>query len=98
DATESFLWTTSNLEVALVNEEGIVTAVAPGTTQLTATGAISGAVGQAAVEVIEAVEHQVTVSPTSADMEVGESLTFLAASTRADDPIAWSTSNEATAT
>lgn len=96
------VWASSNTGVATVATDGIVTAVGPGTSTVTAT--VDGISGSATVTVILPLAASVTVSPTSATLDLGESVTLTAVvRDAANNPIAgkvvtWSSGNSSVAT
>lgn len=79
----SFTWSTSDQSVATVDDQGVVTASANGTAEITAT--VDGVTGSAGLAVIQQVES-VTVTPSSATLTtVGATRTFTAAAVDAND-------------
>ena len=98
----SVAWTSSNTAVATVSGTGIVSAVAPGTTTITATS--EGRTGTASISVVPMPVGSVTVSPTSAEVTVGQAVT-LSATVRdtsgavvGDRSVTWTSSDAAIAT
>jgi uncharacterized protein YjdB len=95
-------WSSANAAIASVNATGTVTGVAPGSTTIRATSvANSGVSGAAPVTVVPNVVRSVSVTPTSASLVVGQTLTAVANVDR--DPgvagtVTWSSSNTAVAT
>lgn len=96
------VWTSSNTGVATVATDGIVTAVGPGTATVTAT--VDGKSGSASVNVILPLAASVTVSPPSATLDLGESVTLTAVVRDAgNNPITgksvtWTSGNSSVAT
>lgn len=95
-------WTSSNTAVATVSGTGIVTAVAPGAATITATS--EGRTGAATISVVAMPVGSVTVSPSSADVTVGRTVT-LSATVRdtsgavvGDRSVTWKSSDAAVAT
>jgi trimeric autotransporter adhesin len=96
-------WSTGNASVATVNSStGLVTAVAPGSTSVTASS--EGQSGSATVTVTNVPVASVSVSPESASLTVGGTRQFTA-TTRAQDgtvltgrTVTWSTGNASVAT
>lgn len=72
----SVVWSTSNANVATVNQSGVVTAVALGAVTITATS--EGQSGAAAITVAQVPVASVDVSPSSASLVVGENTTLTA--------------------
>ena len=92
---KSVKWTSSNEEVATVNENGIVIATAVGTTIITAT-ATSGVFATCEVTVHQKSETYVVLNQTEAILEVGESLILTATvlpESYEDKSVAWSSSD-----
>ena len=96
-------WTSSNTAVATVSNNGLVTAVANGTTQITARS--GNASGTANITVAEPVPTRITIAPASHTLEaIGETVQ-LGATVRdqrnnamSGQTIAWSSGDEAVAT
>jgi uncharacterized protein YjdB len=95
-------WTSSNPALALVNGNGLVTAVAAGAVTISATS--EGKSGTAAVTVTPAPVASVTVSPVSPSVGVGQTQQLTATLRDASGnlltgrAITWTTSNAAVAT
>lgn len=98
DDAESFSWESNDSAVAVVDESGVVTGVAPGEVEVSAVGMNTGATGRSIIQVVAPVVHQIVLAPTSAGIEVGETFSFVATSTRSGDRIAWSIDEESVAT
>jgi uncharacterized protein YjdB len=94
-------WSTSDEAVATVAADGRVTAVGAGTATITAE--VEGERASATVTVIPVPVASVEVTPTTADLMVGESTTFTAVARSAtgkeltDREIAWSSSDASVA-
>jgi uncharacterized protein YjdB len=94
-------WTSSNTAVATVATDGLVNAVGPGTSTVTAT--IDGKSGSATVQVILPLAVSVTVTPASDTLDLNESVTLTATARDGDSnpiagkPITWSSSNPSVA-
>lgn len=99
-ADEEIEWTTGSRSIATV-QDGLVTAVAEGKTKITAksgklTAECTVTVTEEAIEITG-----VSLSQTSADMQIGDSLTLKATLSPAnapDDGISWTSSNPSVAT
>src|SRR5690348_4558368 len=97
-------WSTSNANVASVSQDGTVTALAVGQAEISATS--EGVRGIAAVVVTAPVAPvaSVTVTPASANLAAGQTVTLVAIARDAqgnpltDRSISWSSSNTAVAT
>lgn len=95
-------WTTSGADVATVDANGIVTGVATGTANITATA--EGKSAQAAVTVSPVPVASVTVAPNAPSVKVGSTVTLTATAkdeqgnALAGRAIAWSTSAPTIAT
>ena len=79
------LWSSSDDGVATVDAAGEVTAVSPGTATITATS--EGVKGTGTVTVERKPVASVEVSPSSAELIVGESETFTATTRAADSEV-----------
>ena len=93
-------WTTSNSAVATVNTNGLVTAIAAGSATITCTTDDIGKTDRCYITVVIPVTG-LTISPTSASKEVGQSLTITATvspSNATNQAVTWTTSNSAVAT
>ena len=88
-------WTSASTSIATVDDKGVVTAVAPGKTKITA---VSNANKEKSAE-YEVTVSGVTLSKTSVTLLVGrtESLTYSAFGAAADKGIVWTTSNPSVA-
>lgn len=103
DLTGLVTWSSSNPAAATIGTGGLVAAVAPGTTTITA---ISGSIsGSTPLTVNSAVLSSLAVTPANEDFPAGISLQFSAAGTYSDgktydltSQVTWSSSNPAAAT
>lgn len=95
-------WATGDAAIATVGESGIVTAVAPGQVQVTATS--EGKTGAAAVTVSEVPVATVEVTPSPASVAVGQTGQLVAVPKSAANaellgrPVTWTTADAAVAT
>lgn len=92
---KSVAWSVSDPEIATVDENGLVTAVAVGTATVTAT-ASSGITAECVVNVIPTPVESITLSLDNAIMRLWETVTLTAEVTPADatDPtVVWSSSD-----
>ncbi len=99
---QALTWTTSNAQVATVTGSGLVTAVNPGTVQVTV--AAGGATAFLSFQVVPASVASVSVSPVEATIRVGESRALEATLRDAHGnvltgrTVTWSSSSSAVAT
>lgn len=102
--TRTFTWISSNTAVASVTNDGVVTGIAPGATQISAS--VDGKTGTTALTVsapASAPVASITVSPANPELEPGVVTQFSAVvSDAAGNPItgrtiAWSSTNSAVA-
>ena len=105
DATDkSVTWTTSDVAVAMVDQNGLVTAIAPGTTTITATtvdGSNLTASCMVTVEPNVVLATSITLNQTSAGMNEGETLQLTATvlpEDATDRTVTWASSDEAVTT
>ncbi len=92
-------WTSSNTAVATVNAQGVVTAVAKGTADITVK-TVNGHTAVCKVTV-RSVAESVTISQTSATLDAGQTLTLTAnvlPEDAIDKSVTWTSSNTAVAT
>jgi uncharacterized protein YjdB len=95
-------WVSSNPAVAAVAADGVVTALMPGSANVTAT--IDGKTGSAGVDVAVPLAASVTVSPPSATLDLGQSVALTAVvrdaggNTIPGKTVTWASSSVATAT
>jgi len=101
-ASEDVTWASSDTDVATVDADGLVTAVAPGTATITATSNFDDSVsGSAEVVVLPPSVTTVTVDPAEATVDTGATQQFdasVATVSGADDTVTWTTSNPTVAT
>jgi uncharacterized protein YjdB len=103
DVTSSVTWSSSNTAVATIASGGLATAVATGTSTITATsGAISGST---VLTVAAAALTGITVTPASTSVAVGYKTQFIATGTYSDgstqpltSTVVWASSNTSVAT
>ncbi len=98
-SNQTIKWTTNAPSVATVNEDGVVTAVGPGTAIITATTVDGNHSMRCTITVTQAVSG-VRVSPSTADIAVGSSKTLTATiqpSNATSKGVTWYSSNEAVA-
>jgi uncharacterized protein YjdB len=94
-------WSTQNAAVATVSDQGIVTAVAPGATQIAASA--GGRSGFAAVTVSQRAVALVRLTPATGDVVVGGTLQLVAdvldntGTAITGRPVSWSTTDAAIA-
>jgi len=94
-------WTSSNTNVATVDSNGKVTPKANGTTTITATSAENSSIKASATVTVQTKVTGVTISPTSATINMGETKTFTATispSTASNKNVNWTSSNTNVAT
>ena len=96
DIDEEFTWKSSNLGYVSVDQDGKVTPINVGRATITATGKTSNLVGSCYVTVRDA--DDVTVSPSSAAIKVGETKQLEAAHDGKDKITGWTSGNTAVAT
>jgi uncharacterized protein YjdB/alpha-tubulin suppressor-like RCC1 family protein len=96
----SVTWSSTNPAVAVINPNGVLTAVAPGTTTIKATANDGSAVfGSCAVTVISNSNTTIAVYPTQANLKVSETVTLQTVVTPvgANDIITFTSSNPSVA-
>ena len=95
-------WTSSNVAVATVTMNGLVTGVSAGTATITATANDgSGVIGTSTVSVSSSPVTSITISPSSFNLAIGEIYTLITTitpQTAAGTPILWTSNNPAIAT
>ena len=98
--TDNVVWTSDNTDVATVDENGKVTAVAAGTATITATCGAKTATCAVTVEPQKVPCVSVTLDKTSLELIPGgnDKLTATVDPETTTDNLSWSTSNEAVAT
>ena len=97
----SYAWASSDETVATVDDAGLVTGVADGVAEITATGADSGASGTHGVVVTDQPPAAVATVSVSGDFVVGVGATVALTAATAngeDSAYTWESSNEAAAT
>ena len=95
DATEVIEWTSSNPDIASVDEDGLVTAVANGDATITAKAVHTEA--KCEVKVVPLVVDRIELQPTSVSVNVGETQEIMATIIPAeadDQTIVWSIADE----
>ena len=97
DQMPDFTWVSDKQNIATVNDEGLVTAVAPGTANITAT---AGNVVLTCEVTVTAIEYEYTLSETSLTINQGETSAPLTVTVTPEKElnITWSTSNDKVAT
>ena len=104
DATnQNVTWTSSNNNVAIVSSEGIITAIAPGTADITVTTKDGGFTDTCKVTVTKKIINvsSVTITPTTTTIVEGGTTTLKATinpSNATNPNITWTSSNEEVAT
>lgn len=99
DTTDKIVWTSSKPTVAAVDENGNITALAAGTTEITATAGSVSAVCKVTVEAVKVSE--VKLDKTYVSLKAGETAQLTAAVTpdnAADKTVTWTSSDEKVAT
>ncbi|MGI6710727.1 MAG: Ig-like domain-containing protein [Bacilli bacterium] len=93
-------WTSSNTSVATVNSSGVVSGVAAGSAVITATSVANNSVSATcAITVTAQLMPELTVSPTSGSIYVGEPLQITATVTNVSNTaVTWTSSNTGIAT
>ncbi|HEX5438508.1 MAG TPA: Ig-like domain-containing protein [Gemmatimonadaceae bacterium] len=95
-------WSTSDTAVATVDANGLLRGIIPGTADVTATA--EQQTGRASVTVSPVPVARVTISPRTASVEIGSTVSLTATAlsgtsdTLADRAVTWSSSDAATAT
>lgn len=102
DATDkSVTWSSNDETVATVNDNGLVTAIAPGTATITVTTVDGTAITATCEITVRQLVTSLTLNPTSAEMIVGETLQLSATAlpeNATDKSVTWQTGNDAVAT
>ena len=99
EAETTLTWSSSNTSVATVSNEGVITALAVGTTTITCT-AHNGVFAQCEVTVNPVVVSGITLNETEAELTVGEKLQMeatIAPDNATNKSVTWSSTNEAVA-
>ena len=95
---KNVIWSSDNEDVATVDEDGIVTAIAPGTAIITAT---SGKVSASCSVTVPVEVASVTLDKTFSALNIGESVTLIATidpENASDKTISWTSSDPKVAT
>ena len=99
---KSVKWSSSNEAIAVVDENGVVTAVAVGEATITATTADgSNKSATCKITVAKTLASSISLDKTSATLKATETLTLkatIAPATTTDKSVTWKSSNEAVAT
>ncbi|MBX3176552.1 MAG: Ig-like domain-containing protein [Candidatus Hydrogenedentes bacterium] len=95
---DAFSWTSANVAVATVGATGTVTAVAPGQSEIVATGTRSGSSAGVTLTVVEPVTHTIGLDPAVSAIFVGATVALAAVSTDESDTFTWQSDNTAVAT
>ena len=99
DAQVTLVWASDNEDVAVVDDEGNVTGVAPGTAEVTVTA--EDAVAKCKVNVLAAIPEGIALNMDKLEMNIGQTYQLEAILTpdgaRADD-MQWNSSKESVAT
>lgn len=96
DATVDLVWSSSNEDVAVVDQEGVVTAKAPGEATITVTGGNVSTTSLVYVELENTELVSLTINPSTHTMKVGNSVTLNAIKNPIDatDVLTWASSDE----
>jgi len=95
-------WAVAQQAIATVSQTGVVTALSAGTTVLQAT--VEGAIAQTVITVTGVPVATVTLAPTTATLNIGQTRSFTATAKDAQGnvltgrPVTWSSNNPAVAT
>jgi len=95
---DSFVWTSANRDVALVNNAGLVTGVAVGETTITVRGSVSGSEATAFVTIAGSAGVGIDVTPAELVLRPGQTSSLTANSTDDEDTFTWISSNPTVAT
>ncbi len=99
DATDKTIkWTSSNTEIAIVDAEGNVTAIAIGEADITAS--CGNATASCAITVVPTLAEVITVDPSFAELKVGETVQLtptITPESTTDKKVTWSSNNESVA-
>ena len=101
-ADQTVTWTTTDPNIATVDQQGIVTAVAGGQTTVTATAGFDSSTSGTATVVVKSV-NSVLVDPTNVALKVGDTQAFTATVNGtnldpADQTVTWSVADASIAT
>ncbi len=95
---DSFIWTSANRDIALVNNAGLVTGVSAGDTTITVRGSQSGSEATAFVTIAGSAGAGIDVTPAELVLRPSQTSTLTANSTDAEDTFTWNSSNPEVAT
>ena len=91
---KNIVWTSSNPQIATVDQSGKVTALSAGTATITAMANDGSNVSASCQVVVKGVETKITLSQTEANLPVNDIMTLSYEVIPLTTPIEWSTSNE----
>ena len=91
---KNIVWTSSNPQIATVNQSGKVTALTPGIATITAMANDGSNVSASCKVVVKEVETKITLSQTEANLPVNDIMTLSYEVIPLTTPVEWSTSNE----
>ncbi len=97
DIEDTFSWSTSDMNIATVDELGIVTGIADGQATIVAKGSHSGATRTVAVTVVGKIATDITVAPDELVLRPTFTATLEATSTDPDDTFTWTSSDDTVA-
>jgi uncharacterized protein YjdB len=102
DISAGVIWTSSDSSKATINQNGLATAIAPGSSQIRA--AFAGITGQTGLTVTSPTLQSITVTPVSPNVAVGQPIRFTATGEFSDGSIqdvtssaSWTSANPAVA-
>ena len=91
---KNIVWTSSNPQIATVDQSGKVTALSAGTATITAMDNDGSNVSASCQVVVKEVETKITLSQTEANLPVNDVMTLSYEVIPLTTPVEWSTSNE----
>ena len=91
---KNIVWTSSNPQIATVDQSGKVTALTPGIATITAMANDGSNVSASCKVVVKEVETKITLSQTEANLPVNDIMTLSYEVIPLTTPVEWSTSNE----
>ena len=91
---KNIVWTSSNPQIATVDQSGKVTALSAGTATITAMANDGSNVSASCQVVVKEVETKITLSQTEANLPVNDVMTLSYEVIPLTTPVEWSTSNE----
>lgn len=94
---KTLTWTSSDIQVATVNDYGLVTPLKAGTTTIKAENT-DGVYAECAVTVKEVVDYSLSLDQTVLNLTKGETGTLIHTVTPAGTPVLWSSNNNTVAT